>query len=134
LSVATEKGTTQTDDARAQSVKCINAGKPKVTVNTFPDQNGANLAVTSGRAQVGMADSPVAAYIIKKSGGKLAQTGTDYGEAPYGVAINKKTGLTPAIQAAIQSLIDNGKYTTILKKWNLQDEGVATSKINDGIQ
>ena len=33
-------------------------------VDAFNDQGAANLAVSSGRAQVGMADSPVAAYIV----------------------------------------------------------------------
>src|SRR4051794_32429971 len=57
--VAVEKGTTQQTDAEGQSKKC---GGKAVKVLTFPDQNGANLAITSDRAQVGMADSPVAAY------------------------------------------------------------------------
>ena len=34
----------------------------------FPDQNGANLAVASGKAQLGFADTPVASYQVKKSG------------------------------------------------------------------
>ena len=59
--VGVEKGTTQADDATAQSKKCKAAGKAGVTVSVFPDQNGANLALSSGRAEVGMADSPVAA-------------------------------------------------------------------------
>jgi polar amino acid transport system substrate-binding protein len=130
LTVAVEKGTTQADDATAQSKKCTDAGKQKVTVDVFPDQNGANLALTSGRAQVGMADSPVAAYIIKQSGGKLIETGTDYGEAPYGIAVSKKSGLAPAMQAAVQSLIDSGKYQKILQQWNLENEGITSSAIN----
>jgi len=130
MTVAVEKGTTQADDATAQSKKCTDAGKEKVTVDVFPDQNGANLALTSGRAQVGMADSPVAAYIVKQSGGKLVETGTDYGEAPYGIAVSKKSDLAPAMQAAVQSLIDSGKYESILKQWNLVDEGIETSEIN----
>ena len=57
--VAVEKGTTEETDGTAQSAKCKKAGKPAVTVLVFPDQNGANLALSSGRAQLGMADSPV---------------------------------------------------------------------------
>ena len=34
---------------------------------SFPDQNGANLALSSGRAELGMADSPVAEYQVKQS-------------------------------------------------------------------
>jgi polar amino acid transport system substrate-binding protein len=127
--VAVEKGTTQADDAAAQAKKC------KMTVTVFADQNAANLAITSGRADVGMADSPVASYIVEQSGGKLKRIDVkyDYGTAPYGIAVNKKAGLTPAVQAAVQSLMDNGTYDAILKKWNLQDEGIKESKVNDGV-
>ena len=48
--VAVERGTTQADDATAQGAKCKKAGKSGVTVNVYPDQNGANLALSSGRA------------------------------------------------------------------------------------
>ena len=67
--VGVEKGTTQLDDATAQSTKCTSAGKAKVTVAAFPDQNGANLALGSGRVDVVMADSPVADYAAKQSNG-----------------------------------------------------------------
>ena len=64
--VAAEKGTTEQADATTQSAKCKKAGKPGVTVLTFPDQNGANLALVSGRAQIGFADSPVAEYQVQQ--------------------------------------------------------------------
>lgn len=132
--VAVEKGTTQADHAEAQSKKCEDAGDKAVTVDVYPDQNGANLALTSGRAQIGMADSPVAAYIIDQSGGKLQQTGEDYGEAPYGIAINKESGLTEAVLAAVKSVIEGGQYMAVLEKWNLADEAIDEPKINDGVE
>ena len=46
-----------------------------MTVLIFPAQNGANLAVSSGRAELGMADSPVVAYEIKQSGGAFKLVG-----------------------------------------------------------
>jgi polar amino acid transport system substrate-binding protein len=73
--VAVERGTTQAADATAQSARCMKSGKPGVSVLVFPDQNAANLAVSSGRGQVGMADSPVAAYIVKKSNGQFKLSG-----------------------------------------------------------
>lgn len=60
--VSVEKGTTEQEESEAQSKKCTKEGKKAVTVLTYPDQNGANLAISSGRAELGMADSPVAAY------------------------------------------------------------------------
>ena len=112
--VAVEKGTTQADDAAAQSKKCKAAGKPGVTVSVFPDQNGANLALSSGRAEVGMADSPVADYQVKKSNGQFKLTGKPYGTAPYGIAIPKDSGLAKPLLAALKALMANGQYKAIL--------------------
>src|SRR6059058_1900998 len=95
--VAVEKGTTQQSDSTAQSKKCTSAGKKPVKVLTFTDQNGANLAITSGRAQVGMADSPVADYQVKKSSGQFKTVGTPYGTAPYGIALPKDLKLNQAV-------------------------------------
>jgi polar amino acid transport system substrate-binding protein len=129
LTVSVEKGTTQQDDATAQSSKCTKAGKKKVTVDVFPDQNGANLALSSGRAQIGMADSPVAAYQVKQSNGQFKLTGQPYGTAPYGIAC-PKGGLDKAIQSALEKLMSNGTYTQILTKWGIQAGAVNTANIN----
>ena len=128
--VAAEKGTTQATDAQAQSKKCTSAGKPAVTVQVYPDQNGANLALSSGRAEVGMADSPVAAYIVKKSGGQFKVLGQPYGEAPYGIAIPKKSGLQKPVLAAMKKLIAGGQYKAILSKWGIQAGAITTPVIN----
>jgi polar amino acid transport system substrate-binding protein len=127
--VAVEKGTTEETDATGQSAKCKSAGKPGVTVLTFPDQNGANLALSSGRAQLVMADSPVASYAVKKSNGQFKLVGTTYGTAPYGLALPKKTGLAPAVLAAVKLLIHNGTYAQIMSKWGLQAGAIPASKV-----
>ncbi len=132
--VAVEKGTTQADDAEAQSKKCEKAGNDPVKVDVFPDQSGANLAITSGRAEIGMADSPVAAYIVDQSDGKLKATGEDYGTAPYGIAVNKDSGLTEAVLAAVKATISGGQYVKVLEKWNLADGSIDEPKINDGVE
>jgi polar amino acid transport system substrate-binding protein len=125
--VAVEKGTTQQTDAEAQSKKC---GSNGVKVLTFPDQNGANLAISSGRAQVGMADSPVAAYQVKKSAGQFKLTGQPYGTAPYGIAIPKNTGLDKPILDAVKAIMANGTYNQILSKWGIQSGAIKTPAIN----
>jgi len=125
--VAVEKGTTQQADAEAQTKKC---GAKAVKVLTFPDQNGANLALSSGRAQVGMADSPVAAFLVKQSGGQFKLVGKSYGFAPYGIAIPKNSGLAPAIQAALEDLMKNGRYMAILKRWSIQSGAIDNPTIN----
>jgi len=130
LSVSVEKGTTQQDDATAQSGKCTKAGKKKVSVSVFPDQSGANLALSSGKVQVSMADSPVAAYQVKQSNGQFALSGQAYGTAPYGIACTKGTGLDNAILAALKDVMASGTYTQILDKWGIQSGAITTPTIN----
>jgi polar amino acid transport system substrate-binding protein len=128
--VAVEKGTTQQSDAAAQSAKCKQAGKPAVTVSAFPDQNGANLALASGRAQVGMADSPVAAYQVKQSHAQFRLSGKPYGTAPYGIAIPKGNGMAKPVLAAVKALIANGQYLKILNKWGIASGAIKHPVIN----
>jgi len=133
VTVAVEKGTTQADDSTAQSKKCTSGGKKAVKVLTFPDQNGANLAITSGRAQVGMADSPVADYQVKQSGGQFKVVGTPYGTAPYGIAIPKGNGMDKPILDALKQLMSNGQYKSILDKWGIADGAISNPTINGAI-
>jgi polar amino acid transport system substrate-binding protein len=132
-SVGVERGTTQADDATAQSAKCKKAGKSGVKVSVYPDQNAANLAISSGRAQVGMADSPVAAYIVKKSNGQFKLTGKSYNTAPYGIAIPKGNGMAKPILDALKVLISNGTYKSILTKWGIQAGAITNPVINGAI-
>jgi polar amino acid transport system substrate-binding protein len=130
--VAVEKGTTEQDDATTQGGKCKTANKPAVNVLAFPDQNGANLALSSGRAQLGFADSPVADYQVKKSGGQFKLVGPSIANAPYGLAVPKNSGLAQPMLAALKVLIANGKYKAILTHWGIQTGAIpaAQAKIN----
>jgi polar amino acid transport system substrate-binding protein len=126
--VAVEKGTTQADDVAAQEQKCAKDGKPSPKLLVFPDQNGANLALSSGRADIGMADSPVAAYQVKQSDGAFKLGPKPYGTAPYGIAIPKDTGMAKPVLAALKALMADGTYKKILDKW-----GIASGAISDPV-
>jgi polar amino acid transport system substrate-binding protein len=129
--VAVESGTTQESGAKGQSKKCTSGG---VTVDAFPTQSQANLALSNGRDDVAMADSPVAAYQVKQSSGAFKLTGQSYGEAPYGIAVPKQDGtFDEAIQKALQGLIADGTYTKILTKWGVQAGAITAPKINAAI-
>ncbi len=127
---AVEKGTTQADDATAQKTKCTGAGKADVDVQVYPDQNGANGALNSGRADVGMADSPVAAYQVKQSNGTFKLSGQAYGTAPYGIAIPKGNGMAQPILDAVKELMSDGVYTAILNKWGIASGAITGPQIN----
>jgi polar amino acid transport system substrate-binding protein len=123
-SVAVESGTTEESDAKTQAKTC------HVNVLSFSDQNQANLAVSSGRADVGFLDSQVASYVVHISNGQFKVTGTPFSTAPYGLAFAKNSGLAQPVLAALQKLIANGTYMQILSKWGVQQGAVTTPKLN----
>ena len=131
--VSVESGTTEETDAQGQSKKCTAAGKPKVTVLVFPTQTAANLALSSGRAQISMADSPVAAYQVKQSHGAVQARRPDVRHravrprAPEGQA-----GWRPRCWRHSRCSMKNGTYMSILTKWGIQSGALpaAEMKIN----
>jgi polar amino acid transport system substrate-binding protein len=122
--VAVESGTTQQSDAEGQAKKC------KLKVEVFNTQTDANQALASGRADVAMADSPVAAYAVKQSGGKFKLSGPSYANAPYGLALPKGNGMTKPVLAALKALISDGQYKAILTKWGVQSGAITNPTVN----
>jgi polar amino acid transport system substrate-binding protein len=122
-SVAVEKGTTQQEDAQGQAGKC------NVDVQVYPDQNGANLAISSGRADLGMADSPVSAYIVEQSNGQF-KLGAAYGVAPYGIALKKGSALAQPVLDAVKALYDDGTMQKIFDYWHLPGAAIDNPQIN----
>ena len=129
LSVSVEKGTVELTDAQTQNKKCTTAGKPAIKLLVFPDQNGANLALQSGRAQVDFADSPIIAYQVRQLGVDVRSSPT-FNAAPYGLALPKGNGMAKPMLDALKELMANGTFTTILKKWQLQTAAIANPVIN----
>lgn len=122
--VSVESGTTEQSDAQAQAKKC------SVTVDSFSNQNQANLAVSSGRAQVGFLDSQVAAYVVQQSNGQFKLTGTPFENAPYGIALPKNSGLAQPFLGAIKDLMSDGIYAKILAKWATTQGAISNPVIN----
>jgi polar amino acid transport system substrate-binding protein len=122
-SVAVEKGTTQQEDAEAQAKKC------QVNVQVLPDQNGANLAISSGRAELGMADSPVAAYIVEQHSDQF-KLGSAYGVAPYGIAMKKGSPLAQPVLQAVKALYSDGTMQKIFSYWKLPGAAISNPQIN----
>jgi polar amino acid transport system substrate-binding protein len=126
--VAVESATVELAGATAQNKKCRAAGKP-IKLLVFPDQNSANLALRSDRAQVDFADSPIIAYQVRHLGVNV-KSGPTFGTAPYGLALPKGNGMTKPVLAALKVVMHDGTYTAILKKWTLQGAAITNPVIN----
>lgn len=122
--VSVETGTTEEADAKAQAKHC------KVNVKSYENQDEANLAVSDHQADVGFADSQVAAYIVHLSKGQFKLTGKPFETAPYGFIVAKGTGLEQPLYKAVKAIMANGQYKKILDKWGVQAGAVSAPKIN----
>ncbi len=128
--VSVESGTTEQSDAQAQAKSCKKAKKGAVKVLSFETQSEANLAVSSGRANVGFADSQIAQYIVAQSNGQFHSSGKAFETAPYGIAVPKGTTLDTSVQGALKVLMTDGTYLKILKKWGIAAGAVSSAPIN----
>ena len=118
--VAVQKATVQVDDIEAKSKKCTAEGKPAIDIQQFQAQSDATTALVGGRVDAMLADSPVIAYAVQQTGGKIEQLGGVYDSAPYGAAVPKADpNFAKAVQGAYQKLIDTGVYKAILDKWGV---------------
>ncbi|AYN39473.1 ABC transporter substrate-binding protein [Streptomyces dangxiongensis] len=131
--LAVERGTISEDLAKQEAKKCP-AGK-KLTVEAFDDDQQSQTRLRSGGVDAASSDFPVAAWAVKNSGGgkDFQLVGDQVQAAPYGIAVSKKeTQLRDALKAAMDAIIKNGEYKTILEKWGAQDGAVKESAINGG--
>jgi polar amino acid transport system substrate-binding protein len=127
--VAVQTGTVQeTEDLAARQKKC---GSNKINVLSYDSQAQATSAVVSGKADAMLSDSPVVAYAVKQSGGKLEALGDIYDAAPYGYVLPKgETEFAQAIAEALKQLEQEGAYKAALEKWGVEQGAVSDFAVN----
>ena len=76
----------------------------------YGGQDQATNAVVTGKADAMLADSPVVAYAVKQTGGKLETLGDIYEAAPYGYVLPKaETEFADAIVEALEQIEADGR-------------------------
>ena len=131
LTVAVQATTyEETDELPAKSKECTDAGKAAIDILKFDKQDEATNALALGRADAMSADSPITQYAVSQVKDKIELAGDSFDTAPYGIAVKKGSDLAKALQAALQSMIDDGSYKTILDKWGVYTGAVAKITIN----
>lgn len=130
LSVSVQKTTyEETDELPAKSQACVDAGKEPIDILAYETQDEATNALKLGKVDAMSADSPITQYAVSKVE-EIELAGEAFDVAPYGVAVNKGSELAKAIQAALQSLVDDGTYDEILSTWGVEDGGIEEITIN----
>lgn len=110
------------------------AGRPQATIQYYENVGDYYLALDSGRLDAYLGPNPGVSYHVA-TGGKTKVVGSVNGgggavEADIAAMTKKDDGLVRPLQAALNSVISDGRYGQVLDRWHLRDEGLSTSVIN----
>ncbi|MFT4135481.1 transporter substrate-binding domain-containing protein [Microbacterium sp.] len=117
------------------SDKCTADGKDAVETVTLPDLNTALTQLSSGRIEGIFADLPQLAWAVAQQSSQfglaegLFEKPADLGTDLVAIGLAKGSPLTPAMQAAMQSIIDSPLYQEALDNWGLSDGAIETADI-----
>lgn len=132
LRVAVQRTTvSDQEDVPARSEACVAAGKPAIEKVQFDTQDEASTAVALGKVDAMSADSPISAYAVKQSGGKMQLVGEVFDSAPYGWPVRKGSELTAALAAAANKLIESGQLEKIATNWGVENGMISQSEIRE---
>ncbi len=134
--VAVVTGTSQQQFAESTSAECEAGGKGPlgITVTDSDSQNQTQLR--TGRIDAIVNDLPSAIYISRTTqDGQAFEVvpGDVIDGAPYGIGVNKEdAALRDAIAEALDALIADGTYGSVLDAWGITSGSVTEATVNGG--
>lgn len=133
LKVVVGSGTNQEKVLLSWNDELSAAGKAPAELQYFDDNAAATLALQSGRVDATFGPNATAAWAAKETG-ETKLVGIIPGgwplQADIAAGTKKGNGLIEPVEIVLNELIRNGTYAEVLKVWNLESEGVETSRIN----
>ncbi|MFF4508144.1 ABC transporter substrate-binding protein [Streptomyces sp. NPDC001401] len=106
---------------------CTSKGKPAIKAVTLPSVNDALTQLVSKRIDAVMYDFIALEWAAAQQPKTFDILKPLVTTKPVTVALKKDSPLTPAVKAALQSIIDSPKYAQALGRWGLQDLGIKTA-------
>lgn len=109
--------------ARDIDTKCEKASDPALTITTFKDQASADLAVETGRADIGFSSATQAAYNAEHSDERLRFVEQPWEVETYGTGAviadtDYQDEMAAAVEAALDHMIRTGQQGKILDEHN----------------
>jgi polar amino acid transport system substrate-binding protein len=111
------------------SIKCADAGLEPVKVQSFPSDAAAELAVSSGRAEVYSSSLNQLEYLLQQTSNGFEIQPLNFMPTPQGAGVTKGTGLAKSVGDAMDYLIKSGAYAAIMKHWGLTNGLVTQAKV-----
>jgi polar amino acid transport system substrate-binding protein len=112
---------------------CTSQGKPAINGITLPNVQEALTQLASKRVDGVFYDTPALVWAETQQPNAIevlspqVDTRTEH---IVTVALKKGSPLTPALQAAVQSILDSPEYQKSLSNWGLTDGAITDAKVN----
>jgi polar amino acid transport system substrate-binding protein len=106
---------------------CTGKGKPAIKAVTLPSVNDALTQLVSKRIDAVMYDFTGLQWAATQQPKTFDVLKPLVATKTVAVGLKKDSPLTPAVKAAIQSIIDSPKYAQALGRWGFQDLGIKTA-------
>jgi len=101
---------------------CEAAGKPAIDFLGADNNIDARSQLKQGRADAMAQDSLTIPYVQGQEAGVYATVGEPFDFVEMGIGVDKTdTDFQKRLAGALQGLIDDGSYASLLKKWGLPE-------------
>jgi polar amino acid transport system substrate-binding protein len=132
--VGTSRRTTfPAEIAEWSKANCEAAGKPAINVIGTEGSADARAQLRQSRIDAAMQGSETLPYLKTQEKDMYKTVGLPISSQFTGLGVSKKKPeLSEAVKVALQSMIDDGSYQAILKKWDLELGAIKTVTINAG--
>jgi polar amino acid transport system substrate-binding protein len=109
---------------------CESKGEPAIKGVTLPSVQDALTQVASQRIDGVFYDTTSLAWADAQQPGKFELLTPAFASQDVAVALGKGSELTPAVQAALQEIIDSPKYEEALERWGFEGLGIPEATIS----
>lgn len=107
---------------------CTAAGNDAIQRSEFQDTRQAISALTSGRLDAVLADSPILDFAASQN--PQIEIASKYDFTPVGVGMPKDSGMVKAVSAALDSVIKSDSYLKVLGKYGLESAAITDARVN----
>lgn len=108
--------------------ECVAAGKPEIVSNQYQDTRQAISALTSGRQDAVLADSPILDFAASKN--PILEIASAYDFTPVAAGVPREAGLKDPVAAALADIIKSDAYKQVLAKYGLEASAITDARVN----
>ncbi|MDH6232304.1 polar amino acid transport system substrate-binding protein [Mesorhizobium soli] len=114
------------------SQECKEKGLPEITKSIFPEGKDIIQAALSDRIDARLDDATASGYFEVTSKGQMVVVPGLYDVAPLGIAVPKgDTETAEMLRAALEELIKNGTYKTVMAKYGMTSAMIEEAYVVD---